>query len=273
MAKSENAEPGVLQNNAIASDNNDPVCEVTAIRIALCDDDETELSAIKRIIESFCAKRPDYAFEYFTFKDPLVLLDHIRTNGGFDILLLDIYMPGKKGTQVAETLRRRNDQCEIIFITSSDDHAMEAYKVNAIHYIRKPVREKELCYAVNRALVQLGKKPSASILIKTTAGMYRINATEIVSTKARAHYQQISLSDGTIYDVRMTVGELYEMIRSAEKFMRIGAAHIVSVRYILSIDAKKITMKNGTSVPLLRNTYKKVRQEYLFLLFGGKEGS
>lgn len=237
------------------------------IRIAICDDNAEDLSVIKTGVEIYCAKKREYDFQIFTFSDSSALMHYIKKNGGFDILLLDIYMPMKNGTKVAEELRENNDHCEIIFISTSEDHTREAYKVNAIQYMKKPVTEDDLGHALDRAVAQLGSIPSLMILLKTTEGMRRINASEIIYSEPQSHYQRISLSDGKIYSVRMTVGELFEVLSSAEKFMKIGSAYIVSVRNIISIDVKKITLKNGAKIPMLRNTYKKIRQEYLDLLF------
>jgi DNA-binding LytR/AlgR family response regulator len=237
------------------------------IRIAMCDDKEEELLILKKSIESYCTKRPEYTYQFHSFYDPLQLLNYIKKYGSFDILLLDIYMPYKKGTQVAELLREKNDQCEIIFITSSDDHAHEAYKVNAIQYIKKPFQDDDICNAMNRGFNLLGKKPSKTLLLKTTEGLRRLNTVEIFYTKAKGHYQRIFLSDGTIYKTRMTVQELFELLCTTEKFMRISTAFIVAIRHILSINVKEITLKNGVSIPLQRNTYKKVKEKYLNLIF------
>lgn len=242
----------------------------SVIRIAICDDNDEDRIFIRRSVESCCANQSGYTCEIQMFSDPTVLLDCIEKKGGFDILLLDVYMPEKTGTRVAGILRKRNDHCEIIFITSSDDHAFEAYKVNAIHYLKKPVKQEDLCKSLDRALVQLERTQSGSFLIKTTAGICRLNASELVYTKSKAHYQQLHLTDGKTYEARMTVAELFETVSPADAFMRIGAAYTVSVRHIGSIDAKEITLKNGVKIPLPRNTYKKVRQEYLDLLFGKK---
>ena len=176
-------------------------------------------------------------------------------------------MPVRSGVQVAKELRRSSNQCEIIFITTSDDHAQDAYKVNAIQYIKKPFADNDLFHAIDRVLVQLAAVPSL-LLLDTTDGLRRLNAAEILYSKAKLHYQHIILIDGTECIVRMTVSELFDILSAAGRFMRIGSANIIAVYQVVSIDAKKITMKNSVCVPLLRNTYRSVKQEYLDIVFG-----
>jgi len=238
------------------------------IRTAICDDNSDDLSAVKGCLERYSAKKSGYTFQIDAYTNPALLLEAIKNGREYDLLLLDIYMPVRSGVQVAKELRRSSNQCEIIFITTSDDHAQDAYNVNAIQYIKKPVAEDDLFRAVDRVLVQLAAAPSPLLLFKTTDGLHRLNASDIICSKAKLHYQHITLIDGTLCIVRMTVGELFDMLSVAGRFMRIGSVYIISVYHVVSIDTKKITMKNSVCVPLLRNTYRSVKQEYLDIVFG-----
>jgi DNA-binding LytR/AlgR family response regulator len=267
ISRGEAKSPIDRPTNELSTETNPMPRSAGSICIALCDDNSMDLAAIKTVLEKFCGKSTEHTFQIFSFNNPSELMEYIKKNGGFDILLLDIYMPGRNGTQVAEELRKSNDHCEIIFITTSDDHARDAYKVNAIQYIKKPASEDELFNALHRAIIQLGKNPSKMLFLKTTDGMLRVRGMEIICTKSQTHYQYIYLVDGTKCKVRMTVGELFETLSSVNTFMRIGAAYIVAVRHIVSLDVKKITMKNEFKIPLPRNTYRIVKQKYLDLLF------
>ena len=58
------------------------------------------------------------------------------------ILLMDIYMPEKMGIQAAQEIREMGSGCSIIFLTSSKEYALEAYRVDAVQYLLKPISEK-----------------------------------------------------------------------------------------------------------------------------------
>ena len=72
----------------------------------------------------------------------------------FDIVLLDLMLPGIHGLEVA---RQISDRSRVIFITSYREHAVEAFDVNAVHYLVKPVTEERLFQALDRAVNQTEK--------------------------------------------------------------------------------------------------------------------
>src|SRR5260221_13911482 len=78
-----------------------------------------------------------------------------------DIVFLDIQMPGLTGFEVARRMIEANAPTHIIFVTAYDQHAIEAFEVNAFDYILKPVDPARLDVAVKRAqrLVGLGRTP------------------------------------------------------------------------------------------------------------------
>lgn len=55
------------------------------------------------------------------------LLTYLENRETYDILILDVYMPVMLGTEVAKELRNRGDQTRIIFLTTSTDHAIDAF--------------------------------------------------------------------------------------------------------------------------------------------------
>ena len=68
-----------------------------------------------------------------------------------DIVLLDIYMPGDSGLQAAESLSALEDPPAIIFCTAYDQHALDAFGVNAVDYLLKPVKKEKLMSALAKA--------------------------------------------------------------------------------------------------------------------------
>ncbi len=76
-----------------------------------------------------------------------------------DIVLLDIRMPGMDGMQAAEQLRQAHPETAIIFTTAYADHALEAYKQQAVAYLLKPVRREALQEALEQACaLQTGRR-------------------------------------------------------------------------------------------------------------------
>src|SRR5207253_6469152 len=68
-----------------------------------------------------------------------------------DVVFLDIQMPGLTGFQVARRMLDKQVSAQIIFVTAYDQHAIEAFDVNAVDYLLKPVDPVRLGLAVERA--------------------------------------------------------------------------------------------------------------------------
>ena len=109
------------------------------MKIALCDDDEKELSGLKEMLEH-------YEFMHhklLTYREytSSVELASQAPKERFDIYLLDIMMPGMTGVELAREIRSFDKAAAIIFLTTSPEFAVESYTVKATNYLMKPVQE------------------------------------------------------------------------------------------------------------------------------------
>ncbi|MBA2697560.1 MAG: response regulator, partial [Nocardioidaceae bacterium] len=72
--------------------------------------------------------------------------------GDIDAVFLDIAMPGLSGLDVARVLAQFKTSPQIVFVTAHEAHAVEAFEINAVDYLLKPVREVRLAEAVRRVV-------------------------------------------------------------------------------------------------------------------------
>ena len=108
------------------------------MHLALCDDDITELSRLISLLEDYGAQR-EISVTYEAFHNATELIEALGKRR-FDLLLLDILMPGLTGIEAAKEIRQTGSQLPIIFLTSSREFAVESYRVSAEDYIMKPAR-------------------------------------------------------------------------------------------------------------------------------------
>src|SRR3954449_1466624 len=79
--------------------------------------------------------------------EAITTIDRLRP----DVVFLDVQMPGLTGFEVARQLLDTRASSQIIFVTAYDQHAIEAFEVNAVDYLLKPVEQSRLEVAVDRA--------------------------------------------------------------------------------------------------------------------------
>jgi DNA-binding NtrC family response regulator len=116
------------------------------MRIAIVDDEEIVRSRLQRAL----AKE---GFEVETFGTGELFLEHVKAVA-FDLILLDVVLPGANGIEVLRQVKFRYPETEVILITgfASIDAAIEATKLGAFHYVSKPFKLDEIRHLVQKAL-------------------------------------------------------------------------------------------------------------------------
>ena len=97
-----------------------------------------------------------------------------------DIVFLDIQMPGLTGFEVARQLAQRELPTEVVFVTAYDQHAVEAFEINAVDYLLKPVDPARLEQAVQRVRRRLGAGPD-----RPPGGLKAHEVEQILSRKGQ----------------------------------------------------------------------------------------
>lgn len=246
--------------------------------IALCDDELAELEKIEKLLSGYERKHPgsDFVIRYFENADELLYL--VREKSYMpDLIFMDIYMPDEKndsyplGIDAAKELRNMNYEGKIVFLTTSKEYALEAFGVDALQYIVKPVSEDKVFSVLDRLLKNMEEERKKYILLRIEGRLVRVSLNNIVYFEAQGKTQCLYLADGKQCILRMTMTEIYEQLSQYREFVRIGVAFIVNLGYIGSLNAKEICMDNGTKIYLPRGTYKGLREQYFSYYCGENE--
>ena len=124
-------------------------------KVAFCDDDLSVIETISVLINQYRVKR-NLEIEYAAFQSPLELLAEIEKGMRFDVLFLDVVMPGENGIEVAKEIRQYDNNTKIIFLTSSEEFAVQSYTVGAYFYQLKPIWEESFARLAGIELLSIG---------------------------------------------------------------------------------------------------------------------
>lgn len=232
------------------------------ITIAICDDEPQELERTKGLLINYTKEHPQYIISTSVFSTPFELLDHVVSKGGFDVVLLDVYMPGIIGTDVARELRAMGDACQIIFLTTSRDHAVDAFSLNAAHYMVKPYSETELVSTLDKVLAIRSTKDGA-ITIRSTEGISRIPLSQLVYSEAKNHLQELTMSDGRTIMVRKSSTELFELLEEDSRFFKCGSTYIINMDHIVELTSKQVVLSTGAQLGMLSRKYTEFKNLYM----------
>lgn len=240
------------------------------MRIAICDDDINQLSDMKVAMKNYMNQHSEQRYEIECFDNPLEFLLRLEKTGGYDILLLDICMPGILGIDIAKEIRSKKLNSEIVFLTTSKDYAVEAFALKAAHYVVKPFTGKQFDEALDRAMGKFKNKQIRNINIKLRNGEMRfIEYDEILYVENFSHSQVINLKNGESFEARQTLVELLDIFNEGSKgqFISPYRGFLVNQKSIRGIEPDKIILNNGKEIPIVKRNFAIIKQQYFSYMF------
>lgn len=231
--------------------------------IAVCDDDEIELNKTESYLSGWQEEHPELQLQIDRFTSAEELLYMLKEEAYYpDLLLLDIYMPEKSGIELARELRGMGNEGKIIFLTTSKEHALEAFSVNAVQYLLKPVKEQELFRVLDRLIADEEEKKKDYLLLRIEGKICRVLLNNIIYCEAQGKNQKLYLEDNTHQKLRMTMTEIYGMLSGRQEFAKVGVSYIVNLNHVDSMNAQEICLDTGRSIYLPRGAYQPLREQY-----------
>jgi DNA-binding LytR/AlgR family response regulator len=169
-----------------------------------------------------------------------------------DLMILDIEMPGLNGLQFVKSLPSLPF---VIFISSHIHYAVEAFEVDAIDFIKKPITPERLIRSIEKVRHLLQMKQSTShnegfqsndedsFFIKENSAFVQIQYKEVMYAESLGDFVQLFLENGTKKMALVNLKNLEHQFPSI-KFIRISRMYLVNKQHITSIDKEHITLGN-----------------------------
>lgn len=173
-------------------------------------------------------------------------------------------MPGENGIEIARNIRASGTDTEIIFLTSSPEYAVDSYEVKAQNYLLKPVTEEKFFVSIDSILAELDEKDTASFIIYTTEKQYsRIRVSSLVYGEVTHRTITLHLADQTMISAVMTFTEFQDILKVYPDFIYPHRSYAVNMNYIQYVTKSDIILTDGQKIPLSRNNYTKISEQFL----------
>ena len=210
------------------------------MNICICDDDLATHQIIKEYLRESLSSDIN-VFDCFSAEDLLKSADN------YDILFLDIKMGEANGLEAAELIRKSNKEIIIIFISSYPNYVFRAFNVEALHFIVKPINEKEFKNVLDRALYKY-KTAHSSITLRWQKERYVIKISSIKYIEGYNRHVTDYTEDG-IYEALGKISDLYKEL-APHGFIRTHQGFIVNMDYIKRFDVSDVVLFDETKVML-----------------------
>ena len=223
------------------------------LKIAICDDEANQIEYLSDVVTTW-AKKNRHAVEIKPYSAAKSLLFDYCEEKDFDILLLDIEMPGMSGVELAKAVRKENATVQIVFITGYYEYFSDGFDVSALHYLIKPADERKLMPVLDRAVSNLTYRQRA-VLLTSPEGDVKVSLADIYYVESENVHVAVHTVSG-VYRSRISLAKFAEQLD--ETFIKVHRSYIVNLKYVKKITRTDITMVSGDLVPISRGMYDEV---------------
>ena len=232
------------------------------VRIAIVED-ERELAQGLRELLLRQAPEQHHSFDVSCFENAEDFLTVQR--GRFDLVFLDIQMPGLNGLEAAAKLRETDRATVLIFVTSLAQYALEGYAVDAAGFLVKPVEEAALSLCLRRALRQLEGRAVKKVMVSVEGVRHYVPASEIYYVEVSNHQLVYHTSQGD-YSTYDAMSKLEKEL-DGQGFARCNSCYLVNLRHVSAVDRFTVNV-HGTALQI-SHPKKKAFMEALNRYIGG----
>lgn len=214
------------------------------MRIVICDDNPEDAKMLEGIL-----RRTDPAehWSVSSFTDSKELLDRLREKDVYDVALLDIDMPGINGIELGKAVKQLLPEVLVIFATAHPQYMLDAFDLEAFHYLLKPFDEDKVLSVLRRAQEKYAAA-NRYHCIKIKTQSIRIRLSELYFVEhCRKHV--IYHTEKKDYEVTETLASAYEALKGFG-FYQIHQGYLVNMEKIDRFEGYSVLLTDGRSVPV-----------------------
>lgn len=232
------------------------------MRVAIVDDEVQERETMRSYLERFATETGN-AIEADLYPSGDALLAEYKLV--YDIILFDIDMPGTNGIETARKVREQDEGVTILFVTNIAQYAINAFEVEAVDYIIKPVEFYDFAMKFRRAVKKAAQRSDRDLLLDTVDGHVRVAIPDITYVEGFDHYlvYHVRSNKGgpdTEHQIRGNMRD-HESMLKPYGFCRTHRSYLVNAAWIDVIHANDLIVA-GTEIPIGRSYKRDLMQDY-----------
>lgn len=223
---------------------------------AVCDDMKEYALEIQERLGKVLEKR-EVLYDIKVYSSGKALLFDVMGEVHFDLILLDIEMPGIDGMKTAEKINKVLPDCIVIFLTSHLKYAVDAFELSVFRYIPKNEIEERFKPTIDSALNLIKIGDDKVYYVKKHNIAKKIKHNSIYYITKQGKYSVIKYNDNSTISVRKPLQKIFNEL-SSEKFMYIDRGTIVNIININRVADRRVTMKDNEILDVSRSNWQKL---------------
>ncbi len=207
------------------------------LRIAVVDDEQLIRAQLQQYLERFGKEHQErIEVEYFHF--PELFLNNYKPV--YDIVLMDIDMPGLNGIETARRMRKLDERVVLLFVTNLAQYALQGYEVDATDFVVKPLSYSKVEYKLLRAIRHLPPTNRPYLILKTEQGAATVSIDDVKYVEVQSHNVFYHTVKET-YRIRGSLKQTIEELNDPQFFL-CNKCYLVNLAYIDSVEGNSIVV-------------------------------
>ena len=226
-----------------------------SIKIAVCDDQEADRRKIISLLSSYLDQNNLYAeIDEFTSGEMFLEAD----TACYSLVFMDIFMEKLNGMETAKEIIRRNHKIQIVFASTSIEFAAEAFNIEALHYIVKPIEEIQVYGVLDKFFESFYSMRTVDVKVgRLEESIY---LSDILYIEAKGKKTLIHMKTGTL-EASQSLSEMARILPPGDFCMPIRWA-LVSMREITSMPSDKLKLSDQTEIPISRGKREEIKNAF-----------
>jgi len=211
--------------------------------IAICDDTRADAEKIRFSLMDITDE-----LEMVWFDTGAKLIESIRNGSFYSLVFQDVYLENELGVDIAKEVKELSPETQIIFVTTSLDHAVDAFRVQATDYLVKPCSEADIVKAFARVSIRLNKQEASPVVIHSGRDIHIYYPENVIKLESDRHYTNICSRNGQTDRVLMNFSEVAALF--GKDFIELRRGLLVNPKYIERISGASVCLSDGSNVLL-----------------------
>lgn len=205
------------------------------MQIAMVDDSLEDVNRLKEYLDRYGNETgTKHNSWYFSDAESFLKSNHSR----FDLVIMDIDMPGINGVDAARQLRHKGNGIVIMFVTNMPQYALAGYEVEAVDYVLKPLSYQDFALKMQKASRYVQRNRDAAITLQTADGLVSVQASEILYVESVLHYLMYYTTKGS-WKVRGSMTQAEKEL-GVFRFARCNSGFLVNLRHVHAIEKEDV---------------------------------
>ena len=215
--------------------------------IAVVDDNRDDIRRLTSAIKTFFDRTADRV-NIAAFSAGEKFLDSFSA-GVFQLVFMDICMDRLSGIETVKCLRKRDSDLLVVFLTSSEEYAFDAFPLHSFDYILKPYSEERLFNLLSEVLKKFNTK-EPEISVRVPRAVHSVPHKNILAMLSQGHNVELRLSGGEAIKCLNTFAELSKSLEADDRFLPCNRGIMINMDYVKTIDNYQICLKDDSLYPI-----------------------